>query len=129
MNNGFRAWARPRHKVFVGEPQTIDTTNGNKFYHGFGRVPAVVVAKLICVTANNGYAVGDEMPLHILFRFAGGDADGVPYWHERHTLRYIDVWISSSNIRFQDATIGSGVTFTASQWKLSVRCADIERAK
>lgn len=129
MNPGFRGWARPRHKTFVGEPQTIDTSNGNTFYHGFGRVPGCVVVTLVCVTANNGFAVGEKMPFQILYRFANGDADGLPYWFERHTDQYVFVKLSSSDIRMQTDSLGSGVAFTASEWKVEVRCEDIEPAK
>lgn len=127
MNKGFRSWARPRHKVYVSEPVAINTSAGNKFYHGFGRVPRIVEPVLQCVTANNGFQKGDEMPLTILFRHAGGDSDGIPYWYERRTAQYIDVWISASDIRMQTTSLGSGVAFVAAEWKLVMVCRDVER--
>ncbi len=123
MNKGFRAWARPRHKVYVSAPTPIDTTNGNTFRHGFGRVPGNVVVTLLCVTANNGYLVGDEMPLHALFRTAGSNT---LYWIQRNTATVVHVAIPAANVQFLGTSAGIQ-TFTASQWRLIVRCADIER--
>jgi len=133
MNNGFRAWARPRHKVFVGEPQTIDTTNGNTFKHGFGRVPGAVVVRLVCITANNGYAVGDEIPIDVVWFNSADNNDGAPFYVLRIRATDVFVKLTASTLSFFDPTLAVSnatfVTITLSQWKLNVRCSDIERAK
>lgn len=128
MNPGFRGWARPRHKVFVGEPQTIDTTNGNTFKHGFGRVPGGVEITFVCVTANNGYTKGQEIPFTAVYRVAGANTDGRPFVVWLKDSDKVKVWVASANTDFQDASFNT-VTFTASQWKVVVRCFDIERMK
>ncbi len=123
MNKGFRSFPRPRNKKSVGVEQVIDTTNGNTFRHGFGRVPGNVVVMLRCITSNNGFAVGDEMPLHALFRTIGSNT---LYWFERHTPQVVQVFIPSTNVQFLDAAAGLQ-SFTAANWRLVFRCADIER--
>lgn len=133
MNQGFRGWARPRHKVFVSEPVTINTTSGNTFLHGFGRVPGDVVVRLRCATANNGYVAGDEIPLESVWRQGGTPDDGAAYRTVRINGSSILAWLGSGNYAFFAATAApitaNVVNITLSQWRFVVRCADIERSK
>ena len=131
MNKGIRSWARPRNKVYVSEPQTIDTTNGNTFRHGFGHVPGDVVVRLVCITANNNYLVGDEIPIAVLWFNSADNNDGAPFYVQR--FRHTDVFVklSASTLSFFDPTLAVNnatfVTINLAQWKLIVRCRDIER--
>jgi hypothetical protein len=131
MNRGFRGWARPRHKVFVGAPQTIDTTNGNTFAHGFGRVPGEVAVRLVCTAANNGYLVGEEIPIESLWANDGNNDDGAPYRVLRYNAQNIFVKLSTGTLAFFNpsaaVTSANAVSITLTQWKVLVRCADIER--
>lgn len=131
MNFGFRNWARPRHKVYVSDPATIDTTNGNTFKHGFGRVPGNVQVRLRCITANNGYAVGEEIPIESVMANDGNNDDGGPYRILRYNDQTVLVWIGSGTYAFfpdNAAPVTANiVAWTASQWKIVVRCDDIER--
>lgn len=124
MNFGIRGWARPRNKRFVGVPQVIDSTNGNTFYHGFGRIPGNVVITLRVKTTANGYTAGHEIPIDALSR--QGVSEGTP----RHAASWSDtlvrVLIPSTNIYITDAT-GALATPTLSNYLVVVRCDDIER--
>ncbi len=127
MNKGFRGWARPRHKVYVSAPTAIDTTNGNTFRHGFGRVPGLVSVKLLCVTANNGYLAGEEVPIDLVYFTAAGNRDGAPRWGIRHGVDAIRVQFQAASVEIVTSAGAIGGTFTFTEWRLVVRCADIER--
>jgi len=81
--------------------------------------------KLVCVTDNNGFLKGQKMPVQSVFRTIGADSDGRPGWFIRETDQSIIVFILSANTDFSNSAF-SIVTFTPSQWKLEVRCADLE---
>lgn len=131
MNKGFRNWARPRHKVFIGEPQVINTTSGNTFLHGLGHIPGGLQVRLVCVTANNGYVVGDEIPIESVMANDGNNDDGGTYRVVRINHLTVLAWIGSGIYSFFPANLAPVLaniaTFTASQWKLLVRCFDVER--
>ena len=129
MNNGFRSWARPRHKVFVGDPQTIDTTNGNTFRHGFGRRPGNVVATLLCVTSNNGYVAGEEIPISLIVRNTSTADDGAPRWSLHWDASKVVARIASASTAIIPSSGAAAGTFTSTEWKMVVRCSDIERLK
>lgn len=118
-------WPRRRNVRFVGAPQAIDTTNGNTFWHGYGRVPGEVVVRFVCVTANNGYVPGDEIPETAIYRAAGSNTDGRPFCVWRVNKETVKVYVSSASVDFQDSAFTT-VTFTPSQWNVVVRCSDIE---
>lgn len=127
MNPGTRVWSRPRNRKFVGAPQIIDTTNGNTFRHGFGRVPGNVVVTLLCVTANNGYLVNEEVPIEMVYFTAAGNRDGSPRWSIRHGVDAIRVRFAAGSVEIITSAGAIGGTFTTTEWRLIVRCADIER--
>lgn len=131
MNKGFRSWARPRNRVFVGEPQTINTTSGNTFRHAFGHVPGIVEVRLVCTTANNGYLVGEEIPFESVMANDGNNDDGGPYRLIRINHLNVLVWHGAGTYAFFPANLAPVLAniaaFNSAQWKILVRCRDIER--
>lgn len=128
MNPGFRAWPRPRHKAFVGEPQVIDTTNGNTFYHGFGHKPGCVEVRLLVTTAANGYLLDEEVPIALLSKDVGTDSNGTPRYSVRVTQEAIIVRINGTSIQITESD-GDEAAVTLTNYKVVVRCMDIERPK
>lgn len=128
MNPGFRGWARPRHKTFVGEPQTIDTSNGNTFYHGFGRKPGCVDVRLLVTTAANGYLVDEEVPIALLSKDVTTDSNGTPRYSVRVTNEVIIVRINGTSIQITESD-ATEAAVTLTNYKVVVRCMDIEPAK
>src|SRR5262245_37550871 len=127
MNPGFRNWPRNRHKVFVGEPQTIDSTNGNTFRHGFGRVPGNVQVRLLVTAATaNGYSKGEEVPIDLIIRNATSDTDGCPRYTIRISVDRVLVLIVGTSVNIVDSS-GAPAAVTLTNYKLVVRCDDIER--
>jgi len=111
----------------VGDPQTIDTTNGNTFLHGLGHHPGLVVVVLRCVTANNGYVAGEDIPIHMIVRNTATADDGAPRWSWRANHLRVIVQINSANAAIIPSSGGAAGVFTSTQWKMIVRCRDLER--
>ncbi len=128
MNPGFRGWARPRNRKFVGAPQTIDTTNGNTFRHGLGHKPGSVQVRLLVVTAANGYLAGEEVPVELLSKDVATDSNGSPRWSVRVTDLFVIVRINGTSIQITESD-ATEAAVTLSNYKVVVRCDDIERLK
>lgn len=132
MNKGFRGFPRPRNRVFVGIPQTINVAVGNYFYHGLGHVPGEVHPRFVCAVANNGYVMGQEIPFEAVFANDGNNDDGGPYRVMRYDHESVLLWLGSTTTYAffpGNATpiLGNIVAFTLAQWKVTCRCRDIER--
>jgi hypothetical protein len=80
--------------------------------HGLGRKPDLVQVRIKCNTANNGYSVGDELPI-----------DGAI-----NASRGISTWMSATQVGYatngaNQITIvpkggGAPVTITDTQWRI-----------
>src|SRR5690606_31200663 len=53
--------ARPFTKSFTSPEQTITSAGALTIAHGLGVQPTLVAAKLVCTSADNGYAEDDEI--------------------------------------------------------------------
>lgn len=120
----------PRDRIQRSESDllVIDTTNGNTFYHGFDRVPGRVDLRVVCITANNGWKVGDEMPIDRLWRDAGDENDGAANVLVRYRIDSIFVKFGTETISFFDPTLAvtnaNKATWTRTQWRLKIICSD-----
>jgi len=61
------------HGVFVSPAQTISAAGSFSLNHGLDQIPSVVQVYLICTTDNNGYLVGEKLPVNF-----GHQASTVP---------------------------------------------------
>lgn len=117
-----------RIKRFESDLTVINTTVGNTFYHEFDRVPAVVEVRLVCVTANNGYRVGEEIPIESVWSNDGNNDDGGPYRTLRFNRETVLVWLGSGTYSFFAATTApitaNVVNITLTQWRIKVLCLD-----
>lgn len=124
MNPGFRTFPRPRHKAFAAVPQVIDTTNGNRFLHGFGRTPGLVQVWLLCTTAHSGFTVGQEIPIESVYRNATSDSDGRPYWYVVKDDQAVTVFLAAANVKIQTSAFAE-VNLTHASWRVKVVCEDV----
>ena len=107
-----------------GGTTLIDTTNGNTFFHGFGRMPALVEVRLVVKLTANGYAVGEELPLELLVRDTSGDLAGSPRWTVRVTDQRVLVFIAGTDIEIIDSSAAPAAV-TLTNYRLRVTCLDV----
>lgn len=123
MNAGATApqWATlPFTKAFESTQQTITSGGQLVIAHGLGVKPKLYMPVIQCIVADNGYAVGDEVPIN-------------PGIHEASTNRGISIVPDATNftIRFgnQSGTclqgiaknVGTWAGFGNTSWKLVMR--------
>ena len=84
--------------------------------HGLGVKPKRIVAFIRCKTAEQGYAVGDELPVPLIY---ANNWYGVQVWAVDTT--YVGYVIGSSGFVIPNATTGTGYSLTNSYWKLVIR--------
>lgn len=111
-----------RIKRFDSGPVVIAAA-GNTFYHGMNRVPGTTEIRLVCVTPNNGYVAGEEIPLDRIYRVTGGVKDGYPASPVRITDQKVVVLVPSSNVEIVD-TAGAPGSVTIANFRLRVVCLD-----
>ncbi len=120
---GPQSFPFPHLRRFESEPTTIaGATAVMTFEHALGDVPDDVKLSLVCVTANNGYLVNEEIPLDLVFlRNGASDFNGRPGWLARLTADSVRVQISAADTHFTDTSLASAI-FVAAQWKLKCIC-------
>lgn len=123
MRRGNFTLPQERIKRYESDLITVDSTNGNVFYHGFGYVPAIVEVRFVCVTAANGYTVGQEIPENRIIRRGTGDSDGVARSAITISDQAITVLCPSTDRGILDST-GTSAAVTITNFKLKVRCLD-----
>jgi len=95
------------------------------FAHGLGVVPSVVDVRLVCKTAEFGYAIGDEIPVECFVVTPSGTSD----------ITLVSVGINATDIDLipydlanatnifvsrKDATIGDFVAITTTSWAFKI---------
>lgn len=126
MNAGVLGFPSNHYRRFESEPQGIDTTSGNRFFHGFGRNPACCEIRLVCFTANNGYLVGQEMPLSIFLRSVGANQDGAaPCSIVLDGQGVYVFFIAAANVAILNNVGAPSGSPTYSQWRLKVYALDL----
>jgi hypothetical protein len=98
------------HAMVSATVQTYDLPAGRRW--------GAVQARLLCVTANNGYVVGEEIPLELVYYTNAINRDGVPRWSWSIRDSQLKFVILSTNVEIVDATGTFGGTFTLSQWQI-----------
>ena len=81
--------------------------------HGLGGRPKIIYAYVRCVSADTGYAVGDEVPMPAEFNNFGANA-----WSSG--TANIGYWIAT-NFRLPNAGSGGDVGISYSAWEFRIR--------
>ncbi len=106
---------------FVSTDQTITSGGPLTIAHGLSAKPRLVIASLVCTTASNGFAVGDEITDGIDDHYDAGVGDyGLNEWSD---ATYINIRFGSQTSVFIINGKSTGVTtaVTNSSWKLKLR--------
>ena len=108
-------------KEYVSAGQTITSAGSLSLSHGLSAVPKIVTMELVCVTAENGYSIGDVVEL---YPFNSSSTANVA-WGASVTKNSstVDVRFASQNPSFTgiNKTTGAQVNFTNANWNLVVR--------
>lgn len=104
-------------KFFESAQQTVTTGGGLTIAHGLGVKPKLVWPVLVCITANNGFNVGDEVSCGPIFDAgSGGGIQVVP------DATNLNVRFGNSNtLRVLNQSTGAGINLTNSQWRAVFR--------
>jgi len=89
------------------------------FAHGFAAMPTTYDAYFQCITANNGYTVGQR--IHSYEVTTGGSNEEVPafiFTADQTNITFVQRNTASSQRNFANILTGAGVTFDPSQWVL-----------
>lgn len=89
------------------------------FTHGLGAIPAFVEACLVCVTADRGFGVGEQVQLTADM---ANDSEGVTISRDATS---VSVVVSNSAlplyVKRKDVTVGQLASLTLANWQLLVR--------
>lgn len=98
---------------------TLSTmTDSNSITHGVGGIPLVVAAKLVCVTADDGYVAGDEVEAWS----AANPATTDPFFTIAvDATRVYALHASANNIQIRPRTVGGAAgSLNKANWRLDV---------
>jgi hypothetical protein len=112
----------PFTKGFTSAEQTITAAGALTIPHGLGSSPSLMVASLICKTANGGYAIGDEIniPSNVYATSVADNYGLCLYSNDAINIR-VAFGASASTILAVRKDTGAGVALTNSSWKLIVK--------
>ncbi|AZE53488.1 Phage tail fiber protein [Pseudomonas synxantha] len=109
----------PITKEFGSAPQIISNGGLVALTHGLGAVPKIVTGELICVTAENGWAVGDIQ--HISLSPDNDDAGVVTGFATRKDATSIYARCGTSGPYGVNINNGATAVPTAANWRLVLR--------
>jgi len=107
----------------------VPTTTGSvQVAHGLGAAPNMCLAKLTCLNAEHGYAVGDILDLSASVRNTdSGGAYGGTFFYTNiidisHDGTNLSVWceFASNALRIVSKTTGATVEINPANWRLDV---------
>lgn len=105
----------PFSKSYESAQQTYTLGGLLTLAHGLGVKPKLYAVFLQCTTADSGWAIGDEIPQ---FQSNGAGNKGIVIWADATNL---NVRMGTTVVDYLNKGNGSGVTLTASSWKVVAR--------
>lgn len=121
MNSGATApeWATPTHPAadFTSAEQTITNGSGLNVAHGLGAKPGRVEAVLLCKTAEDGWAVGDEIALPSKDAVSSSVYNFILGWDATN----VTVVTCASGVQVANKSTGAAAVLTNSNWRIVVR--------
>tara|TARA_R110000803_G_scaffold4054_9_gene13932 strand:- start:5844 stop:6212 length:369 start_codon:yes stop_codon:yes gene_type:complete len=104
---------------FTSSAQTITAAGLLTLAHGLGRKPFGVSIYLECVTASEGYSIGDELETSFNATASGLSRFNSAYTDETNVyIRYSD---ASGVFAIGNKATGTAVALTPANWRLRVR--------
>ena len=81
--------------------------------HSLGVVPSSIMFEMVCVTAEDGYAVGDVAVIHSGERYSNWGLQVI-----ENTSAHVKWGVYSSGIIFRNENSGSGQSKVTSNWRV-----------
>jgi hypothetical protein len=106
-------------KSFESSQQTITSAGTLSLVHGLGGKPKLLSTSIVCVEAENGYAVGDEVVLDLGASPSTDQGIAVAPSDEAIVIRFGALAMTS--LVQLNKTTGARASVTNSRWKLIVR--------
>lgn len=103
---------------FVSTAQTWTASSVLTLAHGLGVVPAFITYKLVCLTAENGYSVGDVVYINPMWNRA--DASPVGFTPRLDSTNIYVAFNSTSSHALMPKTGGGIVNTTLAYWSLNI---------
>lgn len=116
---GNTGWVIASAKRFIGTcaiPSSAGFANKTSVTHGLGRIPDAVTATFVCVSAELGYSIGDEVDWGAI---SGTSYAPVIVWMPNATT--IDVNFGGTAIYLTHKTTGSQTAATPAAWLCKFR--------
>jgi hypothetical protein len=113
----YTPFAYPFLREYVSAEQAITAGGGLTLAHGLGVIPKEMVGVLVCKTAEQGFAVGDQIKAHD-YDYSGTFLYGAQLSSDTTniTVRY-----GAGSFAVMNKTTSAGAAITASNWRLIVR--------
>lgn len=102
---------------FTSTEQTITNGSGLNVAHGLGAKPTRVEAVLICKTAEDGWAVGDEVALPSKDAVSSSVFNFIMGWDATN----VTVVTCASGVQIANKSTGAAVSLTNANWRIIVR--------
>lgn len=117
------AISSPVRREFTSPQQPITTGGSLTLAHSLGVSPVVVSAVIVCVTAENGYAIGDRLPvaLHGADNGASGSVPVSVAVEAGEVNLFIRFCNFASVFRGLSKSTGALATFSNANWNLVLR--------
>jgi len=103
---------------YLSTQQTITAAGSLTLDHNIGRIPRRLYPELVCVTAEQGYSVGDAIPVNFNAGDVGSRATTVTYTATQALIRFSNVATVFSGAH---KTSGALVALTNANWRLRLR--------
>jgi hypothetical protein len=101
---------------YESAPQTITASGSLTLAHGLGRRPISIEYILRCVTAEGGYAIGDEAFVTINDR----TGQGLSLYPDATNI-YVKYYLAANTFTIVNATTNGTFDITNANWRLVVR--------
>lgn len=107
-------------RQFVSSNQTITSAGSLTIAHGLGVAPQIVEINLICLTAQNGYAVNDVINVNPAFNGNGAGNKGVSITYDATNI-YLRFGSDATCFEFLNKTTGVAAAFTNANFAVRMR--------
>ena len=106
-------------KVFTSAETAIVVNTASTFPHGLAQQPLIVQPWLVCITAEQGYAIGDRVMVPQLHNTTGGQGYGFAVFLDDATNVKVHMGTGRPGIYRRDT--GAFGIVTAANWKFYIR--------
>jgi len=108
-------------KYFESAEQTITAGGPLTIAHGLGVKPKLVLPFLVCKTAEDGYSVGDIVPVNMADNTSGGGTNSGQSIEADATNILIRFGTTAASYSYMNKSTGAGADITNGNWKFIAR--------